>query len=82
MLQPYTQCGNKSPNNQRQKKINFVIRETKPLFQQTRHQQAGWWRATPKIASPVMSMLHKKRGGNKEDNHTFMSHTNCQGIKN
>ena len=34
--------------------------------------------ATPKIVSHVKSMLHKKGGGNRESNITFMSNTNVQ----
>ena len=46
-----------------------------------RDQRARRWGATPKIASPVKSMLHKKGGGIKEGNNTFMSSTNCQGME-
>jgi len=37
---------------------------------QTRDQRAGRWGATPKTASSMKSMLHKKESGN-----TFMSNT-------
>ena len=47
-----------------------------------RYQRAGRWGANPKIASPTESMLHKKGGGSRESNKTFMSNTNCQGIEN
>ena len=38
-----------------------------------RDHQARRWGAIPKIASPLKSKLHKKRGGNREGNGTFMS---------
>ena len=36
----------------------------------------------PKITSPMISMLHRKGGGNREGNGTFMSDTNCPIIEN
>ena len=34
------------------------------------------------FASPVKSLLHKKGGGSREGNDTFISNTNCQEIEN
>ena len=34
------------------------------------------------IPNPMNSMLHKKGGGSRKGSGTFMSNTNCQGIKN
>ena len=34
------------------------------------------------VSKDVKSMLHMKRGGNREGSGRFMSNTNCQGIEN
>ena len=46
-----------------------------------RDRRAGRWGVNPNIASPMTTMLHKKGGGSKEGNGTFMSNTDCQGIE-
>ena len=34
------------------------------------------------VNKDMKSMFQKKKGGSREDNGTFMSNTNCQGIEN
>jgi hypothetical protein len=34
------------------------------------------------VNKDMKSMLHKKRGGNREGSDTLMSNTNCEGTEN